>query len=134
MISEHPRGRLAQGLEGGPIENCHNAPRCGAARRHDGQPCERAASRGRKRCALHGGASTGPRTEAGRERCREAATIHGYYSAQSIAERKQARQSIRQTNGVIAILSGKRPTDLELGAMSPAILDAVLSSLEGSRV
>lgn len=33
------------------------APRCGAARKSDGKPCQRPALKGRTRCRLHGGAS-----------------------------------------------------------------------------
>lgn len=42
-------------------------PRCGARRKYDGQPCQ-AMALPRGRCKLHGGLSTGPRTEAGRAR------------------------------------------------------------------
>ncbi len=110
-MSEHPRGQLAQGIQGGPIENCHNAPRCGAARKYDGQPCRRAALRRRKRCALHGGRSTGPTSAAGLERCRQAATIHGYYSEQQRDERKRARQSLRRMRRMLALVS-KDPAEL----------------------
>lgn len=60
-----------------------NRPRCGArCRSRDGAPCrapvviDRLANgtvRVRKRCRMHGGLSTGPRTEEGRRRCAEAA-------------------------------------------------------------
>lgn len=52
-------------------------PRCGA-RRRDGKPCEAPAvwlpgepAPRNGRCRMHGGLSTGPRTEAGREAIRE---------------------------------------------------------------
>lgn len=41
---------------------------CGAKRRRDGQPCEGLSVAGKRRCKWHGGASTGPRTDAGRTR------------------------------------------------------------------
>lgn len=41
-------------------------PRCGA-RTRGGTPCKARALDGRTRCRMHGGLSTGPRTEAGRE-------------------------------------------------------------------
>jgi hypothetical protein len=41
-------------------------PRCGA-RCRTGQPCQMRAVEGKKRCRLHGGASTGPKSEAGRQ-------------------------------------------------------------------
>ena len=48
-------------------------PRCGAHARSTGKPC-RAPGNGRGgRCKLHGGASTGPRTQEGIQRLRDAA-------------------------------------------------------------
>ena len=46
--------------------------RCGAYARSTGQPCQ-AKALANGRCRLHGGLSTGPRTEAGRKRIGEAA-------------------------------------------------------------
>ena len=40
---------------------------CGAKRRRDGEPCKARSVPGKRRCKWHGGASTGPRTEQGRE-------------------------------------------------------------------
>lgn len=44
--------------------------RCGA-RTRAGHPCRAPHVRGKKRCRMHGGLSTGPKTQAGRERVRE---------------------------------------------------------------
>jgi hypothetical protein len=41
---------------------------CGAKRRRDGLPCQGLSVPGKLRCKWHGGASTGPRTDAGRAR------------------------------------------------------------------
>jgi hypothetical protein len=71
------------------------APRCGAKNRR-GQPCACPAMRGKRRCRLHGGRSTGARTPEGRERIRQANTKHGFYSAEMLALRREARQVIRQ--------------------------------------
>lgn len=43
------------------------------------------------RCRLHGGKSTGPRTEEGRKRCKMARWKHGYYSAEAIEFRRLLR-------------------------------------------
>jgi hypothetical protein len=43
------------------------------------------------RCRLHGGLSTGPRTYDGLEALRRARTVHGFYSAHAIEERRSAR-------------------------------------------
>jgi len=54
------------------------APRCGARTRAGG-PCRAPAIRGKLRCRMHGGRSTGPRTEEGLARLRAARTVHGHY-------------------------------------------------------
>jgi hypothetical protein len=46
------------------------------------------------KCRMHGGASTGPRTPEGLERCRRSNWKHGKRSAQWIAERRQAREEM----------------------------------------
>src|SRR5438874_13713175 len=46
-------------------------PRCGAKTRA-GRPCRMRVEFGKTRCRLHGGLSTGPKTEAGRARIAEA--------------------------------------------------------------
>jgi hypothetical protein len=57
------------------------APRCGAHTRA-GYPCRAPAMRGKLRCRMHGGCSTGPRTAEGLARLRQARTIHGRYGAE----------------------------------------------------
>src|SRR5262249_37846472 len=61
-----------------PPENFINLRQCGARTRR-GTACRAPAMRN-GRCRLHGGKSTGQRTAAGRERIRQAVTIHGRYS------------------------------------------------------
>ncbi len=65
--------RLRNGVLGGDPDA---APRCGA-RTRGGAPCRGPAVRGKRRCRMHGGASTGPRTAEGLERLRAARTRHG---------------------------------------------------------
>jgi hypothetical protein len=55
-------------------------PRCGA-RTRAGCPCRAPAIRGKLRCRMHGGRSTGPRTPEGRARVAAARTTHGSYDA-----------------------------------------------------
>ena len=78
------------------------APRCGAKNRH-GEPCAAPAMRGKRRCRLHGGHSTGARTPEGIERIRLANTKHGLYSAEVMALRQGARQIIRDIGELIRI-------------------------------
>ena len=54
------------------------APRCQAQSKRSKQQCRKAAIRGKQVCRIHGGKSTGPRTEQGRNRCASAKTIHGW--------------------------------------------------------
>ncbi|MDT2076565.1 MAG: HGGxSTG domain-containing protein [Planktomarina sp.] len=58
------------------------APRCQAKAKHSQQQCRKAAMRGKRVCRAHGGKSTGPRSEQGRERCAAAKTIHGWETRQ----------------------------------------------------
>jgi hypothetical protein len=46
--------------------------RCGGKTRKDGTPCQSVAIRPNGRCKWHGALSTGPKTEEGKQRCREA--------------------------------------------------------------
>ena len=70
--------------------NPMNAPRCGAKTR-SGTLCKSPAM-ANGRCRMHGGKSTGPRTPEGLKRSKMANYKHGFYSADSIAERKFIRQ------------------------------------------
>ena len=47
------------------------------------------------RCRMHGGPSTGPRTEAGKAAIRASRTKHGRYSQASITSRREVRSAIR---------------------------------------
>src|SRR5215831_15357247 len=78
------------------------APRCGAKTR-SGAPCRAPAMRSKKtgqytRCRMHGGASTGPRTPEGLERCRKANWKHGKRSAKWRAEQRRWRLLVRLLN------------------------------------
>jgi len=52
--------------------------RCGAKTR-SGAPCAKLPMVGKRRCRLHGGLSTGPKTPAGRAAISAANTKHGHY-------------------------------------------------------
>ena len=62
--------------------------RCLAKTRR-GTECQRAAYKHSTRCALHGGLSTGARTEEGRARLAAARTTHGKYTKKKRAIAKQ---------------------------------------------
>jgi hypothetical protein len=81
--------RLRHGVVGGDPAT---APRCNA-RTRDGTPCEGPCVCGRKRCRLHGGKSTGPRTREGREIAAAARLVHGGRSSELAKFLRELRAS-----------------------------------------
>jgi len=84
---------------GNPQGNPMNAPRCGAITRKGMSCLAPAMTNGR--CRMHGGKSTGPRTCEGLERSRKANFKHGYYSAESIADRRYINQLLHESRETI---------------------------------
>jgi hypothetical protein len=78
-----------------PQGNPSSAARCGA-RARKGTPCGSPALRGRKRCRMPGGLSTGPRTAAGLARSKKAHWKHGRFSAEARQEMAHFRQLLRE--------------------------------------
>ena len=62
--------------------------RCGAKTRR-GTPCQRPDNKRNGRCRLHGGASSGPRTEQGRAKIAAANTTTGQHTKEMILRRKK---------------------------------------------
>ena len=62
--------------------------RCGAKTRR-GTACQRPAKKKNGRCRLHGGTSSGPRTEQGRAKIAAANTTTGQHTKAMIASRKE---------------------------------------------
>jgi hypothetical protein len=78
----------------------HEKMRCGAKNRA-GLPCQRWPLAGRRRCRLHGGCSTGPKTPEGLARIIAARTIHGRRSKEAQESQRQTRQFIREAKELI---------------------------------
>jgi hypothetical protein len=104
------------GHRDGPLRNGNRrgdpnlAPRC-AARTRTGKPC-RSPAMENGRCRMHGGASTGPRTAAGRERSRAANLVHGYRTIEALEEKKFARQIIWASTAMLTLVrKPRRRTD-----------------------
>ena len=79
--------------------------------------------RGKKVCKYHGGLSTGPKTEAGRQRCAEANTIHGRKTREARTERSlaSARLAVLEAVGFsIGLLSGARTRGVRPNRMAEA--------------
>src|SRR5690348_13542138 len=89
-------GKPTKGIFRGSRGDPSKAPRCGAQTRR-GTPCQRAKERNPvtgllKRCRLHGGLSSGPKTAEGRARIAAANWRHGQKSKAA----KEARRILRE--------------------------------------
>jgi hypothetical protein len=69
------------------------------AKTRKGSPCQRPAKLPAGRCRVHGGASTGPRTEEGIARIVAAKTTHGRLTKEARAEAKARSKVGRQVRG-----------------------------------
>jgi len=65
------------------------------ANTRSGTPCQKPALKGKARCQLHGGRSTGAKTSQGIERIRVANTITGKFTAEAQQTRKLINAEIR---------------------------------------
>ena len=127
---QNPMHQSAAGplRHGNPRGNPNAAPRCGA-RTRAAAPC-RSPAMPNGRCRMHGGTSTGPRTLAGLNRLRAAATKHGAY-ATSIRRRAldpadpfarhAAATAISDVDRLLALIRASAPHDPD-----PAALRALL--------
>ena len=68
---------------------------CQAKSKRTKQQCRAPACKGKTKCRFHGGASTGPKTPEGRQRCAEAKTIHGNETRQARSDRAEAMRRLR---------------------------------------
>lgn len=84
------RGRLKNNNPSGDFSK---APRC-QARTRSGNPCKAPAMKN-GRCRLHGGKSTGPKTEEGKKRIGSAHLKHGRYTKEAVVARNQFRELLK---------------------------------------
>jgi hypothetical protein len=68
---------------------------CKAKSKRTGIQCRAPAAKGKPKCRFHGGASTGPKTEQGRQRCADAKTIHGNETRKARTERAAGMRRLR---------------------------------------
>lgn len=92
---DEPHVRRGWLKNGNPPGDLAGVLRCGANAKRTGQSC-RAPAMANGRCRLHGGKSTGPKTQEGLERSRAANLRHGFYSASERAARKDAMELIKR--------------------------------------
>ena len=88
------------------LKAANAAPRCGAKKRRKGTPCGSPAM-ANGRCRIHGGTSTGPKTEEGIENIRKTHLKHGQRSAEAIRRRKEGaalRREIKRLADIADVL------------------------------
>ena len=100
-----PAAGLGRLRNGNPAGDFTRAPRCGA-RTRAGASC-RQPSMPNCRCRLHGGRSTGPRTEAGLARARSARLRHGADTREMIALRAAASRCSRRIDRLLRAARGR---------------------------
>jgi hypothetical protein len=67
--------------------------------------------KGKRVCLTHGGRSTGPKTEQGRQRCAAAKTVHGNETRKARTERAEAMRRLRTLEDLghaLGIMKGAR--------------------------
>jgi hypothetical protein len=75
-------------------------PTCGAKAKSTGKPCQLYPCKN-GRCHLHGGKSTGPKTERGKIRSNYARLTHGCYSQFEQEEYRKMRAEMKQSKELI---------------------------------
>jgi hypothetical protein len=84
---------------------------CQAKSKRTKQQCRAPAAKGKTKCRFHGGASSGPKTAEGRQRCAEAKTIHGNETRQARSDRATAMRRLRALEDLghlLGIMQGAR--------------------------
>jgi hypothetical protein len=97
--------------------------RCQARSKRTKLQCAAPAIKGKRVCKTHGGRSTGPKTEAGRQRCAEAKTIHGRETREVRTERSLASARLAVLGAVgflIGLMSGGRTRGVKPNRMAEA--------------
>jgi len=92
--------------------------RCQALSKRSREQCKKPALRGKAVCGFHGGKSTGPKTEEGRQRIADAKTTHGNESRAKRKERSETSAHMRELEDVAWAINmmtgtqtrGRKPT------------------------
>lgn len=73
-----------------------SVPRCQARSKRSREQCCKAAMSGKRVCRTHGGASTGPKTAAGKAKCAEVKMVHGRETRAIRAKRDAKLRELRE--------------------------------------
>ena len=104
---------------------------CQAKSKRTKQQCRAPAAKGKTKCRFHGGASTGPKTPEGRQRCAEAKTIHGRETRVARTERSLASARLavlEQTGHKLGFIGGTRTRGIKphkMGQVLPELQAAI---------
>jgi hypothetical protein len=85
--------------------------RCNATSKRTKQQCMAPAIKGKTKCRAHGGRATGPRTNAGKQKCAEAKTVHGQETRQGRIDRVVAMRRLRELEEIghaLGFMTGAR--------------------------
>jgi hypothetical protein len=85
--------------------------RCSAMSKRTKQQCKVPAIKGKTKCRIHGGRSTGPKTVVGKARCARAKTIHGWDSRKMRSDRANSMNRLRQLEEIghaLGFMSGSK--------------------------
>ena len=75
---------------------------CGAkSRTNNNLPCRNYTMKN-GRCRMHGGSSTGPKTNQGKKSIAQARTTNGLRTKDMLAEKKKYREIVRDTDSILA--------------------------------
>ena len=113
--------------------------RCQAKSKRTKLQCAAPALKGKRVCKTHGGRSTGPKTEAGRQRCSEAKTIHGRETREARTERSLASarlallESVGFEFGIMSGLKSRGPKPHKMAQVLPE-LHALVRHLRSQKI
>ena len=79
--------------------------RCTARAKHSKDQCRKPAMQGKTKCRTHGGASTGPRTQAGKDAIRRAQFKHGEQTLEAKAARSAKDAELHSLEDVLHALN-----------------------------
>ena len=94
----------------------HEARQCGAKSKRSQRQCGKAAMRGKRVCHIHGGKSTGAKSEAGKQRSRKANWIHGNRSAEAMLKASRDTARIRELADALRVLNALNTNERFRGA------------------
>ena len=115
-------------LAGGRIR-CH---RCQAKSKRSGLQCSAPAMAGKSVCSMHGGKSTGPKTEAGRRRIAAAQLKHGLCTKEAIAQRQEIAARLAVLEDAMHVLEMTNAPRTR--GRKPSLYEPVMSAADFIRV